>query len=147
MRTKRFMIGLLIGSITLVMIGSPALAGNVQRTRWEGVAIGVAATLLGQALLDHHRTAYAQPAPVPAKGYRHHDHQVSTPPGNGRTIARHRNFQKVWVPPVYKKIWNPAHYDRQGRWVPWHWIQTQIAPGYWTKQRIASAYPPGRAVR
>jgi hypothetical protein len=65
MRTKQIMIGLLVGGITFIMISTSAFAGNVQRNRWEGVAIGMAATLLGQALLDHHRGTVYRPAPAP----------------------------------------------------------------------------------
>jgi len=33
--------------------------------------------------------------------------------------------RKIWVPPVYIKVWNPAHYNRKGRWVPGRWIEIE----------------------
>lgn len=143
MRKKRFIIGLLVGCLTFVMIGSTAFAGNVQRNRWEGVAIGVAATLLGQALLDNHRASYYQPAPAPKAVPPQHGYRS---PAYGRgyhKAANHRSFQKVWVPPVYKRVWNPGHYNPGGHWIQGHWIEKQIAPGYWTKQPVWSARERG----
>ena len=147
MRKKRLIIGLLVGGITLMMISSSAFAGNVQRNRWEGVAIGVAATLLGQALLDHHRDIHYRPAPAPrvvhrppvrySEPYRAYDHRP-------RKHRGHARFHKVWVPPVYKKVWNPGHYNRRGRWVSGYWIEKQVRPGYWEKQRTWSARRHGR---
>jgi len=149
MRTKQLMIGLLVGSIFFVMIGSNALAGNVQRNRWEGVAIGVAATLLGQALLDHHNTAYGHSVQARSTVYLHQGQSDYPPTAYGRKPGKgihHGQFQNVWVPPVHKNVWNSGHYNHRGRWIPGHWAQIQIKPGYWTKQRIVSANRPGRRV-
>ncbi len=147
MRTKRFMIGLLTGSIFFVMINTNALAGNVQRNRWEGVAIGVAATLLGQALLDHHHQAYghAEPHRNTVGLHRgHHDYRSKAYGQRPPKKSRHRQFQKVWIAPVHKKSWNSGHYNRRGRWVPGHWIHMQIKPGHWSTQPIVSAHRPGQ---
>jgi len=147
MRTKQLMLGLLVGGIIFVMIGSNALAGNVQRNRWEGVAIGVAATLLGQALLDHHHESYNRPVQGRSTVHlrqRHHDYR---PKAYGRKHgkgAHRRQIQKVWRPPVYKRVWNSGHYNHRGRWVPGHWYQIQIKPGHWRKQHNVSAHRPGR---
>jgi hypothetical protein len=39
-----------------------------------------------------------------------------------RKITRSR---RIWVPPVYNKVWNPAHYNRKGRWVPGRRIEIE----------------------
>lgn len=147
MRTKRFIIGMLVGGLTLVMISSTAWAGNVQRNRWEGVALGVAATLLGQALLDHHRVVQYGPAPVPRTVQPSRDYHDTRSPAFGHRVPKHpekQHYQRVWVPPVYKKVWNPGHYNRRGRWLPGHWVQTQLKPGHWRKERVWSAHHNGQ---
>ena len=150
MRTKRIMIGLLVGGITFIMISTSAFAGNVQRNRWEGVAIGVAATLLGQALLDHHRDTHYRPAPAPRATHRPPERYGRQDPAYDHRPYKHRghgHFYKVWVPPVYKKVWNPGHYNRRGHWIAGHWIEKQVKPGHWTKQRTMSAQRPGHRAR
>ena len=142
MRTKRFVIGMLAGGLTLVMISSTAWAGNVQRNRWEGVALGVAATLLGQALLDHHRVVHYGSATVPRTVGPSRGHHDDRSPAIGHRSPKHsgkRHYQKVWVPPVYKRVWNPGHYNHRGRWLPGHWTQTQIQPGHWRRKPVWSA--------
>ena len=142
MRTKRFIIGLLVGGITFIMISNSAFAGNVQRNRWEGVAIGVAATLLGQALLDHHHDTHYRPAPAPRIVHRppvRHERPYRAYSHRPHKHRKHARFHKVWVPPVYKKVWNPGHYNRRGWWVSGYWIEKEIRPGYWEKHRTWTA--------
>jgi hypothetical protein len=57
--------------------------------------------------------------------------------------AAHRNDQKgywvvkrEWIPPIYKRVWNPAHYDRRGNWVPARWIRIVERPGHWVETRV-----------
>ncbi len=135
---------LTIGLLTLLsalLLAPSAWAGAKQRHRWEGVAIGVGAAILGHALIQHHH-AYAHP-------YR----------GGGKVIIRrdidrcddrrrryyrrpfhrpargHWEHRRVWVSPVYEKVWNPGHYDVDQRWVPGRWIQVVKEPGYWVERR------------
>jgi len=133
MNMKKLLIGIPVVLIASVLISAPAMAGSKQQHRWEGVAIGVGAAILGHAIYQAHKDAptarvvYVEPTPVRSK-YRHPSH------------PKHRHgrweWQKTWVAPTYEKVWNPGHYDRKGRWVQGHWIEVKTSDGYWTKERV-----------
>lgn len=116
-------VGLLIIFASFSLIPANAWAGSPQSHRWEGVAIGVGAAIIGTALLQAYQNggsaAYVYQRPMP-------------PP----VPAGHWEIQQAWVPPVYEKTWNPGHYDRRGRWIPGQWIQIQTQSGYWTENRV-----------
>ena len=118
---------------SLAMIPNPSWAGSPQRHRWEGVAIGVGAAIIGSALINslHQSSAYAEPAPAaayhPAYERRH------APRG-------HWAIEKEWVEPVTRKEWNPSHYNRRGRWVPGEWIHIEVEPGYWVERKVWIPY-------
>ena len=132
MNTKKRFISLVVALIGVSLLSSSALAGSKQRHRWEGVAIGVGAAILGHAIYQKHKAyrhpqvVYIEPRPTyhqrPRYAPRHHH--------------GHWEWQKTWVPPTYEKVWNPGHYNRRGRWVPGHWIDVQTAEGHWTKERV-----------
>jgi hypothetical protein len=102
------------------------------------VAIGIGAAILGHTLIKHHKDAVRE---------RERDRVVykgkscfSPPPppvfDSRRSHRGHWEVQKTWVPPVYKKVWNPGHYNRKGRWVPGEWIKIESEPGRWVKERV-----------
>lgn len=132
MKTKKLLICLVVAVIGIALVSSSALAGSRQRHRWEGVAIGVGAAILGHAIYQAHRAeqrpqvVYVEPAP--ARHYRH-----GHAPGHRRG---HWKLQKTWVPPVFEKVWNPGHYNRKGRWIPGHWLKVQSSEGHWSKERV-----------
>ncbi len=132
MKSNKLLFSLVVAAIAIVMTSSSVLAGSKQRHRWEGVAIGVGAAILGHAIYQAHRVerqpqvVYVEPEP-----YRHYRHRH--PP---RQPRGHWEWQKMWVPPTYEKVWNPGHYNRKGRWVPGHWIEVQTSAGHWTKERV-----------
>lgn len=105
---------ILIIAMTLILcavLTSSAMAGSTQRHRWEGVAIGVGAAIIGGAIihgLTHpYRPAYAyRPAHVYRPGY------VSGPAPV--YVAAH---------PVYRpyRVWVGGHYAPGRVWVPGHW--------------------------
>ena len=124
-----------ISLVTAIVLGLMILvpqahAGNKQRSRWEGVAIGLGAAVLGSALLGH----YNRPKPAPAPAY------VPPPEPTYRySHRRHRGhweIRKTWVAPVYERVWNPGHYNRKGRWVKGGYIRIEVEPGYWEKERV-----------
>ena len=133
MKKKKLFIVLVTFILCLSFMIPSASAGNVQRNRWEGVAIGIGAALLGTAFIHHYRDSASTRAavhdPYPPAPYYHRDRYRCKPSG-------HWEERKVWVQPVYKRVWNPSHYDRRGRWVPGHWIKIEKKPGYWTKERV-----------
>ena len=110
--------------LLISLVSSPAWARSAQHYRWEGVAIGIGAAIIGGAILDsccHPRYgaayAYSYPPPPP----RRHGHWA---------------YEKIWVPPTYKSAWNPAHYNRRGEWIPGEWISIEDRPGYWASERV-----------
>jgi hypothetical protein len=130
MKMKKLFIGLTIAVFTIGLVSSTAMAGSKQRHRWEGVAIGVGAAILGHAIYQSHKadhypqTVYVEPNPP--QRYNH----------GSQLRHGHWEWQETWVPPVYEKIWNPGHYNRKGHWVPGHWMEVQTTDGHWTKERV-----------
>ncbi len=145
MKKNRFFIVLLVSLVSFGLVASPVWAGNVQRNRWEGVAIGAGAVILGKVLLDHlqhpgydNRVYHHQPPPPKYKRHKLHRPKHKYYPRARR--SGHWEIRKVWVPPVYKEIWNPAHYGRRGHWVRGKWIEIEKRPGYWKKERVWVAH-------
>jgi len=137
MKTKKLLIGLFVTLTAIALISTPAAAGSKQRHRWEGVAIGVGAAILGHAIYQAHKDAYrAQTVygdPEPVRKYR--------PRHPGPKHRRgHWEWQRTWVPPTFEKVWNPGHYNRKGHWIPGHWIEVKTAEGHWTKERVWVAH-------
>ncbi len=124
---------------SMIMIPS-AHAGNVQRNRWEGVAIGLGAVILGSALFKSQQLSNEQ------SFYRHMPYYDNGPSRHQKRKHRyhhrhdqlrgHWEMRKEWVPPTYRRVWNPGHYNRHGKWVSGDWIKIEEAPGYWTKTRV-----------
>lgn len=122
---KKIMGILLVMVIGLSLAAQPAFAGSKQRYRWQGVAIGVGAAILGHAIYNSCKetsscekvTVYSHPCPP------HHRYG-------------HWEIRRVWVEPVYKRVWNPGHYDCRGKWVPGHWQMIEKQPGCWQEQEV-----------
>ena len=131
---KKFLTLMTAVALSLMILIPSANAGSPQSHRWEGLAIGVGAAILGSALLNHHVAASA-PAPgvyaPPAPEYRRHRSYRHRPRSRG-----HWEIRKTWVAPVYEKVWNPGHFNPRGRWVKGGWIQVEREPGYWEEERI-----------
>ena len=105
---------------------SSVWAGNVQRNRWEGVAIGVGAVVLGKMLWAHHRDWYHSYWEKAPKYYT---------PAPSKLYDRWE-MRKIWVPPTYKKVWRSGHYNYFGQWIPGKWITTITVPGHWDFKRV-----------
>lgn len=116
--------------LSIMLLANSAVAGSKQRHRWEGVAIGIGAALLGSALY-HHNKSYTRYEPAPV-----HVSKRPHPPRRWRRPRGHWKIVKEWVPPTYKQVWNPGHYDRHGEWVDGDWIEIIDQPGYWVKKRV-----------
>ncbi len=120
---------ILFSLILVVSFSIPAFAGSKQRHRWQGVAIGLGAAILGNAIINNsrdyshrervtviERDVYARPCPPPQH-------------------RGHWEISKVWVAPVCKKVWNPAHYNNHNRWVSGQWKMIEKEPGYWKQEK------------
>ena len=122
-------IGLLVSMIFCLSIAAPsAFAGSKQRHRWQGVAIGVGAAILGNAIYQSCKedNPYRQVI------------VVNDPPGPRR--HGHWEVTKIWVAPVSEKVWNSGHYDYYHRWVAGRWMTIEKSPGFWKKERVWVAY-------
>lgn len=148
MKTKYFIAAGLTAILLLTLFGTPAAAGSRERGRFEGFALGFGAALLGHTLLHHHHAPGHYKAPVDRhppqrKHFDHRRHGYHKPPADRhppRHRYRHRSghweLQRIWVPPAFKKVWNPGHYNRRGRWIPGHWTKVPISEGHWKKERV-----------
>lgn len=125
MKMKRLLVFAVVVTTALALLGaSSADARSPQRYRWEGVAIGIGAALIGSALL--HPPYYHRPAPPPF--YR-------CPPPPHRPECYRWEVRRIWVPAQYDRIWIPGHYGRKGCWIPGRWEQRLIHPGHWEERR------------
>lgn len=129
-----------VAAVCVAFSVSPADAGSKQRHRWEGVAIGVGAALLGGAIIhDIHRVHHR-----PVRVYHHREYRPRRyesreycPPPRRRG---HWEEKKVWIPPVYERVWNPGHYDCNNEWIPGRWMRVEKRPGYWKSERVWVSY-------
>ncbi len=131
MKSKLSVATLVILLAFAISVPSSALAGSPQRHRWEGVAIGVGAAILGKVLFDAHQNYSPGYAPAPRPTVVENHYYQSPPPPAG-----HWETRREWVPPSYEKVWNPGHYDRRGRWVEGHWMRLESSPGYWAEKEV-----------
>ena len=129
MKTKKLLVLILAAVFLFSFISSPACAGSRQQYRWEGVAIGIGAAILGSALLNN---MYQRPYSAPEPAYTY----SPPPPRRGG----HWEMRSVWVPATEKRVWNPAHYSHNGGWARGRWIKIVERPGYWTKERAWIAH-------
>ena len=132
MKKKNLFIILTTLILCLSFMKPSAWAGNVQRNRWEGVAIGIGAAILGNALINHYR--YSVPTQSAVNQHRPPTHYYDN--RYRQESSGHWEVRKVWVQPIYKRVWNPGHYDRYGRWISGQWMKFEKNPGYWTKERV-----------
>ncbi|MEJ2658964.1 MAG: hypothetical protein P8012_17545 [Desulfobacterales bacterium] len=110
MKKKKYIIMIIATVFTVSFVVSSAWAGSPQQYRWEGVAIGVGAVIVGSALLNN--CLYAHP-PVRVV-YRH----VERPRHGFYSPSRYRahwSVEKRWGPNRSRRVWNPGHYNRRGR--------------------------------
>ena len=91
-----------------------AWAGNVQRNRWEGVAIGIGAAILGYTL-------YQYSVPAQPKVNQHYQTPTNYDNRYRQKPSGHWETRKVWVQPTYESVWSPGHYNHSyGRGVRGH---------------------------
>lgn len=137
MKKRSISLVILVFALSAAMIAGPAWAGSAQHNRWKGVAIGVGAAILGSVIYQHHKQS--SPRKIdPCPDSVHH----RFPPAHH--TRGHWVVKKEWIPPTYKEVWNPGHYDRRGGWVEGHWIEIEDKPGYWTERRVWVAGKSGR---
>jgi hypothetical protein len=123
-----FILGL-VTVFTLAFLTPRAQAGPEERYRWEGFAIGVGAALVGSAILHSYNQS------------RHEEYIVRHVPAYyGPDRRGHWEMQKEWIPPTYKRAWNPGHYDNHRHWIAGQWIRIVDRPGYWVEKKVWVRY-------
>ncbi len=141
MKKKTLFIWLISIVLAWAVTAPPARAGNPQRHRWEGVAIGVGAAIVGGSLFHHAmRRPRRHSRPVYSHAYPQQQQVYVAPSCPPRPPRGHWEWQKTWVPPVCQKTWNPGHYNRRNRWIPGRWIMIEKQPGHWRKQKHWVSY-------
>ncbi len=131
---KKLSVCFIVFVLCFTLSATSAWAGSKQRHRWEGVAIGVGAAILGHALSNNHQRH--APAPMVVREPRYYP--APPLPSHHRKHRRHGHweYRKVWVAPKYEKVWNPAHYNKHKKWVNGRWIEIEVEPGYWVKEKV-----------
>ncbi len=142
---KKTLLILLAGIVLAwTTVDAPSVvAGSPQQHRWEGVAIGVGAAIIGGTLFHHarrqrrhSRPMYTQAYPPQQQVYASQQRVYAAPACPPRQRRGHWEWHKTWVPPMHEKTWNPGHYNRRNRWKPGRWIMIETQPGYWSKQKV-----------
>jgi hypothetical protein len=147
---KKILVSSIAVMVCLCLAASPAWAGSKQRHRWEGVAIGLGAAIVGSALVNaarqpNNETTVANPNQTfnytPAQPHVYAPSMPSPPPvyqapPQPQCPRGHWETRKTWIPETYRRAWNPAHYNRQGRWVPGGWIEIVDQEGRWVEERV-----------
>ena len=84
---------LILSIVTVVFVSiaaNSAWAGNVQRNRWEGVAIGVGAAVLGKVLWDQYRHPRPEPVVVYSEPQRRRPRHHYRPRPRRRLLANEK---------------------------------------------------------
>ena len=128
---KKRMLSLIVitTALTMTLTANSAFAGGRHHERWKGIAIGVGAAILGSAIINSSRD-YSEREPE------HCTVVVTAPPRHNPNYRGHWEVRDEWIPPIYKTVWNPGHYDRRGDWVEGAWIKIVDKPGYWKEKKV-----------
>ena len=124
-------ITIIIAVLLVLSFSTPsAFAGSKQRHRWQGVAIGLGAAILGHAIINNNSCDSAPERVVVIDRDRHE------PRYSDRHRPGHWEVRKTWVEPRCERVWNPGHYNTYNQWVRGQYISIERAPGYWEHERV-----------
>lgn len=142
MRLRNLFIIVVAGILLTSMLSQPVWAKSAQRYRWEGVAIGLGAALLGSAILhDGRNSRYDRynPRPQHQPRYDRHYQKPRHRPWRARRYGYrpcdYYDYERFWVPPVYDRFWRPGRHDPYERGVRGRWKKRMIRPGHWEERR------------
>lgn len=118
-------IGLVV--VVLLSLSSVSIAGDRQRGRWEGVAIGLGAVTLYN--LFHH--GFPLPIIPPHGTYERH---IYYHPPVVHEPSGHWEIRREWVPERRERVWIPGHYEDEF-WVKGHY-EVRVYPGYYVERKV-----------
>lgn len=135
----------------LFLVCFSSVPAQADRKTMEGFMLGTGVAILGAAIIngmnddDHPRySRHHSPHPRAYIEYRHGDRDW----GHHRGYRRHHNWNhhyrpdgrweivRIWVAPVYEKVWNPAHYDERGVWIEGRYEDIRVSEGYYQERRV-----------
>ena len=129
MKKRSLSLIVIVTAITMFLTANTAFAGRKHHERWKGIAIGVGAVILADAIFNGNNNSVRVSEPCYVK--------VPAPPPRYRAYHKgHWEIRDEWVPPTYKTVWNPGHYNRKGDWIKGAWIKIVDKPGYWKEERV-----------
>jgi hypothetical protein len=142
MRPRNLFIIVVAGVLLTSLLSQPVWAKSPQRYRWEGVAIGLGAALLGSAILHDSRNSryarnYSRPQHQPRynRHYQKPRHRPRHYKRYGYRPCDYYDYERFWVPPVYNHFWRPGRYDPYERGVRGRWKKRMNRPGHWEERR------------
>ena len=94
--TKKLFIAVAV-VLSLVLTSTSVWAGPKQQHRWEGVAIGVGAAIVGSALINHHATGYHSGPPV-AFSFNYREYRRHPPRHHGYRKPNRGGHYNQWRP-------------------------------------------------
>jgi len=104
---KKILIVLMSCMLLIAVSSLQAQAGSKQRYRWEGIAIGIGASILGNALLNYQHPYPPHPGYYPSKHWR---------------MKRAKR-----VPPIHKRKYRAdGYYGYNGKWVPGYRVNKNV---------------------
>ena len=106
MKTSNGLILTIAAVVSLCLVSTSAWAGSAQQHRWEGVAIGIGAAIVGSAIIHHHGHSHHATAPV-RYGHGHRKHYQNSHRYHGykkpRYRGHHRNGKSHFRGPGYDR--------------------------------------------
>ena len=129
MKIRSLTLLVLVFTIILTLTSTSVFAGGRHHERWKGIAIGLGAAIIGNAIINNSRD-------YSVREYERCSVLVPAPPRHYSSYEGHWEIRDEWVPPAYKTMWNPAHYNGRGDWVEGAWIRIEDRPGYWKHKKV-----------
>ncbi|MCD4721134.1 MAG: hypothetical protein K8S13_14940 [Desulfobacula sp.] len=133
-----------ITTAVLLLICFSTVSAHADRKTMEGFMLGTGVAILGAAIINginndsrfqyspnysrHHRHHYAGYR----QGYKNRYHRKCKP-------HRSRGYwevERIWIKPVYKKKWNPGHYNRRGNWISGRHEKFIVQDGYFQEEKV-----------
>lgn len=126
----------IVGMVALMVLtlSSASFAGDLQRGRWEGFAIGLGAVTLYN-LFEH---GYFSPVIPPHRAHRIYVY----PPPVVHKPSGHWERHREWIPERRERVWISGHYE-DGYWVKGHY-EVRVYPGYYIERKVWVGRDPYR---